>query len=429
MQAFVDKINPKGKTPISRSLKAALDDFGDRTGEIILISDGIETCDEDPCELVRSWMEQDIQIKVHVVGLGLQEQERVAMQCISEAAGTEYQDAQSASELSAGLAKIQEFSGTIALKIRARTADGEPMTVHGTATPGEGEPIAVGSNRRNVIPAGKYTLELGVQTRNGNLYLPVTRTATVAPHGETTIEVVVEEPPSVSAKYVEEGEDVTAGVITALQDGTEVFKFRAIDTVYLDPGSYDFRAKPNAENELRIAESFARGEHKELVYEMVHTVHAVIRMVASASGLDYRQNYELWQDGERAYKVHWSNGIKALPGTYDLVLPNKLTPYTHTALVLTEEERQDFRIEVPSGHVTFVYQKADGTRDKDERVWLERMEGDKWVADRIRRTGRRMPLIPGTYRLKGWDRMGEYDLILFDIAVGDDKEIVLRSKS
>ena len=62
-------------------------------------------------------------------------------------------------------------------------ADGEPMTVHGTATPAEGEPIAVGSNRRNVIPAGKYTLELGVQTRNGNLYLPVTRTATVCSPG------------------------------------------------------------------------------------------------------------------------------------------------------------------------------------------------------------------------------------------------------
>ena len=57
--------------------------MGERPGEIILISDGIETCDEDPCELVRSWAEKDIAIKVHVVGLGLDEKERTAMQCIA----------------------------------------------------------------------------------------------------------------------------------------------------------------------------------------------------------------------------------------------------------------------------------------------------------------------------------------------------------
>ena len=99
MQEFVDKINPRGKTPISRSLRAALEDFGDRKGEIILISDGIETCDEDPCELVPDWVEKDVKIKVHVVGLGLNTREEKAMRCISDAAGTQYQNAGSAAEL------------------------------------------------------------------------------------------------------------------------------------------------------------------------------------------------------------------------------------------------------------------------------------------------------------------------------------------
>ena len=96
----IDSIKPLGKTPITYSLQQALEDFGDKQGEIILISDGIETCDADPCELIRQWAEKDIKIKVHVVGLGLDEKSKAAMQCISDAAGTEYRDASTASELS-----------------------------------------------------------------------------------------------------------------------------------------------------------------------------------------------------------------------------------------------------------------------------------------------------------------------------------------
>ena len=49
----IDGVTPRGKTPITRSLQAAQEDFGDREGDILLISDGIETCDPDPCDLVQ----------------------------------------------------------------------------------------------------------------------------------------------------------------------------------------------------------------------------------------------------------------------------------------------------------------------------------------------------------------------------------------
>ena len=194
IREFASKVNPKGKTPISRSLRAALDDMGERPGEIILISDGIETCDEDPCELVRSWAEKEIAIKVHVVGLGLDEKERSAMQCIAEAAGTVYQDANSADELAASLTAIREdgveaesaeVEGTPGappeshwqkLTIKAATADGESMRVSGTARQDGVEPIDVTSNGHNSVPPGSWEVTVGVRTRNGNLYRPVTRT-------------------------------------------------------------------------------------------------------------------------------------------------------------------------------------------------------------------------------------------------------------
>jgi Ca-activated chloride channel family protein len=42
-------VRPTGRTPSDLSLRQALTDFGTRTGTIILISDGIESCDADPC--------------------------------------------------------------------------------------------------------------------------------------------------------------------------------------------------------------------------------------------------------------------------------------------------------------------------------------------------------------------------------------------
>ena len=429
IREFVDRVNPKGKTPISRSLRAALEDFGDRAGEIILISDGIETCDEDPCELVRGWMASGVKIKVHVVGLGLEEKERVAMACISEAAGTEYRGADSAEELAAGLAGIHESTMGPALIIRAANPAGERVQVKGSATMEGGEPVAVNSSNRNVIPPGAYVVEVGIETRNGTTYGAVAAKVEVAERGETVLELTVEEPPRVRARFVERGEDRPGALVHAYQDGQEVFRFRHLDEVYVEAGTYEFRSQPNRENDLSVTATIEPGEREELVFEMVHTVRAVIKMVSSDEELDYRQGYELWQGGEVRYKVHWSNGVLALPGTYDLHLPNQLTPWVHEGLVLSEEDRQEFRITVPSGHVTAIYQKADGSRDKDERVWIERREGERWETGKVRQTGRKIPLTPGEYRIRGWDRMGDYDVIEFSIAAGDDRELVLRSKS
>ena len=248
------------------------------------------------------------------------------------------------------------------------------MLAQGFVRPRSGDPVPVGSHRRNVLVPGEYELEVGVHTRNGEAYLPATHTVQVADRGETLVEVVVKEPPSVRAKFTEEGKKNRGSLITAYQAGKKVFTFRPKDRAYVSPGTYEFRTRPNRENELSVTESLADGEHKELQFKMVHTVHARIKMVASDSGIDFRQNYELWQDGVKKYGVHWSNGVRALPGTYELHLPDKLTPYVHRGLVLSEEDSQDFKLEVPVGHVTVRYLKADGSPQKDERCWISRFD-------------------------------------------------------
>ncbi len=438
MNAFAEGVNPRGKTPISRSLRAALEDFGDRPGEIVLVSDGIETCDEDPCALVRQWRATGVAVRVHVVGLGLEDKERGAMQCISDAAGTPYRDAKSADELAAGLKEIQQAAGAAAartrpewraLAIEATSEGGETMRVQGTARWQGGEPIEVSSNGRHRLPPGEVEVAVGVRTWNGNLYRPVTRTVTVAAEGETRLEVVVPEPPSVTARFVEGGKEHRGAHVYGYQDGEQVLGFRRQDRAYVDPGAYEFRSQPNADNDLAVSESFADGDHKEIVFELAHTVKAMIKMVAADSGIDFRTNYELWQDGEKKYGVHWHNGVRALPGTYDLRLPLRLTPYLHPGLVLAAEDGQEHRIEVPVGHVTIRYRNADGSPMKDERCFMERKNEDgRWVRDGISVAGKRIPLVAGDYRLEGWSHLGDFDPVLFAMTVGEEKEIVLQAK-
>jgi hypothetical protein len=268
-------------------------------------------------------------------------------------------------------------------------------------------------------------LTAGIETRNGHLYRPIQKTVQVTETGETTVRVEIQVPPSVRAKFVQRDQTKTRALITAYQGDKEVFRFRSKDEVYVDEGTCEFRAKPNPENELTVTETFADDDHKETVFEMVHTVRARFKLVASGSQTWFRQNYELWQAGEKKYGVHANNGALVVPGTYDLHMQDPLTPFVKENVVITQEEEQDFEIVVPAGHVTVVYLKADGTRDDDERCFIG---PGPTGSGKYKLTGQRHPLVPGVYNVAGWRYKGEYDTVVFEIEQGKDIEVVLQAK-
>lgn len=69
----IKAVMPKGTTPIARSLEYSADDFPDTTTRnvIILITDGIEACDEDPCAVAMALRAKGVSVKPFVVGLGI----------------------------------------------------------------------------------------------------------------------------------------------------------------------------------------------------------------------------------------------------------------------------------------------------------------------------------------------------------------------
>lgn len=86
IQQELKKLRAQGTTPIARSLLQAGDDFARCSGPgrnvILLITDGIEACDEDPCAVSRALQAQGITIKPFIIGIGLDEKYRDTFQCV-----------------------------------------------------------------------------------------------------------------------------------------------------------------------------------------------------------------------------------------------------------------------------------------------------------------------------------------------------------
>ncbi len=79
-------ISPKGTTPISYSLERGGEDFPDKCDNcrniIILITDGIEECDGDPCEVSKKLQKKGIALKPFVIGIGIDEDFEETFDCI-----------------------------------------------------------------------------------------------------------------------------------------------------------------------------------------------------------------------------------------------------------------------------------------------------------------------------------------------------------
>ena len=69
----VKGLQAKGSTPIARSLEAAAGDFPDTLARnfIILITDGLESCDNDPCIIARKLKDKGVKVTPFVIGLGM----------------------------------------------------------------------------------------------------------------------------------------------------------------------------------------------------------------------------------------------------------------------------------------------------------------------------------------------------------------------
>lgn len=107
-KALIDKvqsISPRGKTPITQSLiEAALAiNSTQGTSSVVLVSDGLETCNANPCAAAFSFNVLNPGFDVHVIGFDVNEEESKALRCIADRTGGKFFRANTADELKSAL--------------------------------------------------------------------------------------------------------------------------------------------------------------------------------------------------------------------------------------------------------------------------------------------------------------------------------------
>ncbi len=78
---------PQGTTPIAYSLEQAANDFPtdqNVRNVIIIITDGVESCDGDPCKVSLALQKKEIFLKPFVIGLGLNETYNANFSCLGK---------------------------------------------------------------------------------------------------------------------------------------------------------------------------------------------------------------------------------------------------------------------------------------------------------------------------------------------------------
>ncbi len=135
IRSAVRGLNPKGKTPMADSLRAAAQALrsSENKATVILVSDGIETCSPDPCAVAAELKKAGVNFTAHVIGFDVADPAaKSQLQCIARATGGVYLDAQNAAGLENALGKAVEATQGAKVQSQAPAkAEPEPDPLKG----------------------------------------------------------------------------------------------------------------------------------------------------------------------------------------------------------------------------------------------------------------------------------------------------------
>ncbi len=128
ISSAVNAIKPKGKTPLSAAVIAAAETlkYTEEKATVILVSDGRETCEFDPCEVGRRLEEAGIDFTAHVIGFDVaKKSDRAQLQCLAENTGGVFRTASNAAELTEALKVVAEPPAPVPVEIAFVAIEGE----------------------------------------------------------------------------------------------------------------------------------------------------------------------------------------------------------------------------------------------------------------------------------------------------------------
>lgn len=165
VKSLLGKITPRGYTPLAFSLEQAAQDFDlkvQRVRTVILITDGLETCEGDPCRAAREMAGKGIDITLHVIGFGLKKGEAAKLKCLTEPSGGLLLEAGDEAQLGAALGQVVKKALAKNLVVKAVSSTGRERQAHvAVFKAGTKKRLAFhqGAVTRFALPDGDYDLE------------------------------------------------------------------------------------------------------------------------------------------------------------------------------------------------------------------------------------------------------------------------------
>jgi Ca-activated chloride channel family protein len=107
IMTVVTGLNPSGKTPLTEAVEQAAEvlDHQHKPGVVVLLTDGEETCNRDPCELGKKLTATSSNLTVHVIGFQMKnftwtgESSVLEVKCLAKETGGLYISAQNEEDL------------------------------------------------------------------------------------------------------------------------------------------------------------------------------------------------------------------------------------------------------------------------------------------------------------------------------------------
>ena len=267
LQAAIAKYKPYGETPIGYSLQQAAKDLGS-SGQrtIVLVSDGEATCAPDPCVVAKEIAKQGIDLKIDVVGFRVNAKARSQLQCVAREGRGDYYDADSTTDLEAGLDRLSTRA------FRPFRLSGTP--VDGIAQPDGAPVVAPGlySDKFDLQDAAKHYLIkrtiAGSTLRAGVSFRRPTDATSLVIQTEVHLKTLDGEDCGRGYPRIQDGDQ---GFATGAASSWSKYKLEecaAADQLVLtvEPGK-DFRELKDVPFELRIDEEPPVSETKSLPAE------------------------------------------------------------------------------------------------------------------------------------------------------------------
>lgn len=314
----LDAINPQGKTPIALSLNHALAILRSETTPVtvVLVTDGLETCEGDACDLVRKAKSQGVKITLHVIGFGIAEQDLSSMECLAQAGGGQYLPANDALELAEALDQTVEEqpleAGYLSVKT---TAEGKLLDcAFKVFKKGSAEEVAVGRTysaattnpRVLLLPTGNYEVEVTALAMDGRPIQKINNIDITGPDtlkkevdfGQASIEILVTRNGALSDATISilpaGGKKQITGGRSYRHATHNPAKFKVLPGTYdIEVGSVEIAGKPihiwqsqvvTSSNALHLSHEYKSGEVRVGAKQGANYVDAVVSIVHKTTG-------------------------------------------------------------------------------------------------------------------------------------------------